>query len=152
MGYLGMRSSIQSKSKLKASVHWQTRGQFWKLNQVQLFRDQNERQPIRSLEHAIVSVRATNSPKWKPAFANTIFKRVLKDLCKICSTSLGARSGQFVLTGTLGVLSCQIYQWSFNTVHLLLKNTGPKTVTLGSPHGANKLSSSDLCSFMFKYP
>ena len=40
-----MRSS---KSKLKASVYWRTSGQFWKLNQVQLFRDQNERQPIRS--------------------------------------------------------------------------------------------------------
>ena len=54
MGYQGMRSS---KSKLKASVYWRTRGQFWKLNQVQLFRDQNERQSIRSLlsmlEHAI---------------------------------------------------------------------------------------------------
>ena len=37
-----MRSS---KSKLKASVYWRTRGQFWKLNQVQLFRDQNERRP-----------------------------------------------------------------------------------------------------------
>ena len=46
MGYQGMRSS---KSKLKASVYWRTRGQFWKLNQVQLFRDQNERKPIRFL-------------------------------------------------------------------------------------------------------
>ena len=46
IGYLGMRSS---KSKLKASVYWRTRGQFRKLNQVQLFRDQNERQPIRKL-------------------------------------------------------------------------------------------------------
>ena len=46
MGNLGMRNS---KSKLKASVHWPTRGQFWKLNQVQLLRDQNERQPIRLL-------------------------------------------------------------------------------------------------------
>ena len=31
MGYQSMRSS---KSKLKASVYWRTRGQFWKLNQV----------------------------------------------------------------------------------------------------------------------
>ena len=46
MGYLGMRSS---KSKLEANVRWRTRGQFWKLNQVQFFRDQNERQQIRSL-------------------------------------------------------------------------------------------------------
>ena len=46
IGYQGMRSS---KSKLKASVYWRTRGQFWKLNQVQLFRDQNERKPIRLL-------------------------------------------------------------------------------------------------------
>ena len=42
----GMRSL---KSKLKASVYWRTRGQFWKLNQVQLFCDQNERKPIRFL-------------------------------------------------------------------------------------------------------
>ena len=42
----GMRSS---KSKLKASVCWQTHNQFWKLNQVQLFRDQNKRKPIRLL-------------------------------------------------------------------------------------------------------
>ena len=40
MGYQGMRSSLSSK--LKASVYWRTRGQFWKLNQVQLFRDQSE--------------------------------------------------------------------------------------------------------------
>ena len=38
-----------SKSKLKASVYWRTRGQFWKLNQVPFFRDQNERKPIRLL-------------------------------------------------------------------------------------------------------
>ena len=58
MIYLGMRSS---KSKLKESVCWQTRGQFWKLNQVQLFCDRNERQLIffSKLEHAIVPVRAT---------------------------------------------------------------------------------------------
>ena len=36
----------QLESKLKASVYWRTRGQFWKLNQVQLFRDLNERKPI----------------------------------------------------------------------------------------------------------
>ena len=50
------------KSKLKASVYWRTRGQFWKLNQVQLFCDQNERKLIGFLffnEHAIVPVRAT---------------------------------------------------------------------------------------------
>ena len=41
--YQSMRSS---KSKLKASVYWRTRGQFWKLNQVQLFCDQSERKPI----------------------------------------------------------------------------------------------------------
>ena len=55
-----MRSS---KSKLKASVYWRTRSHFWKLNQVQLFCDQNERKPIRffflMLEYAIVPVRAT---------------------------------------------------------------------------------------------
>ena len=34
MGYLGMRSL---KSKVKRSVYWRKRGQFWKLNQVQLF-------------------------------------------------------------------------------------------------------------------
>ena len=45
-GYQGMCSS---KSKLKASVYWWTCSQFWKLNQVQLFRDQNERKPIRLL-------------------------------------------------------------------------------------------------------
>ena len=44
IGYQGMR----------------TRGQFWKLNQVQLFRDQNERNPIRLLLfNAIVPVRVT---------------------------------------------------------------------------------------------
>ena len=41
-----MRSS---KSKLKASVYWRTRGQFWKLNQVYIFCDQNKRKPIRLL-------------------------------------------------------------------------------------------------------
>ena len=46
MGYQGMRSS---KSKLKASVYWRMQGQFWKLSQVQLFCDQNERKPIRLL-------------------------------------------------------------------------------------------------------
>ena len=46
MGYEGMRSS---KPEQKASVYWRTRGHFWKLNQVQLFRDQNERKPIRLL-------------------------------------------------------------------------------------------------------
>ena len=60
MDYLGMRSS---KSKLKASVHWRTRDLFWKLIQVQLFRDQNERQPIAMLEHAIVPVGATQFPE-----------------------------------------------------------------------------------------
>ena len=43
MCYQGMRGS---KSKMKASVYWRTLGQFWKLNQVQLFRDQNEWKPI----------------------------------------------------------------------------------------------------------
>ena len=46
IGYQSMRSS---NSKLKASVYWRTRGQFWKLNQVQLFCNHNERKPIRLL-------------------------------------------------------------------------------------------------------
>ena len=49
MGYQGMRSS---KPKLKASVYSRTRGQFWKLNQVQLFREQNERKPVTLLPRA----------------------------------------------------------------------------------------------------
>ena len=41
--------ACSSKSKQEASVYWRTRGQFWKLNQVHFFRDQNERKPIRLL-------------------------------------------------------------------------------------------------------
>ena len=47
--WLGYQGTCSSKSKLKASVYWRTRDQFWKLNQVQLFRDQNERKPVRLL-------------------------------------------------------------------------------------------------------
>ena len=52
----------QLEIQAENDVHWRTRGQFWTLNQVQLFRDQNERQPIRSF------VSRPNSPEWKPAF------------------------------------------------------------------------------------
>ena len=59
---------------LKASVYWRTRSQFWKLNQVQLFWDQNKRKPIRLL---LLNARACdrtgsfarpNSLIWKLAF------------------------------------------------------------------------------------
>ena len=57
----GMRSS---KSKLKASVNWRTRGQFWKLNQVTFnffVTRMSESQSdyfFSMLEHAIVPFRA----------------------------------------------------------------------------------------------
>ena len=60
MCYQGMRGS---KSKMKASVYWRTLGQFWKLNQVQLFATRmSENQSVcffSMIEHAIVPVRAT---------------------------------------------------------------------------------------------
>ena len=61
---LSGHAQLEIQAESKRFIHWRTRGQFWKLNQVQLFRDQNERKPIRLLlfnqEHAIVPVRATN--------------------------------------------------------------------------------------------
>ena len=57
--YQSMRSS---KSKLKASVYWRTRGQFWKLNQVQLFCDQSERKPI-SLR--LFNARTCDCTSWR---------------------------------------------------------------------------------------
>ena len=59
--YQGMRSL---KSKLKASVYWRTRGQFWKLNQVQLFCNQNERKPIRFLLFNARACDRTGSRDW----------------------------------------------------------------------------------------
>ena len=52
---------LSGKSKLKASVYWRTRGQFWKLNQVQLFRDQNEQKPIRLLLFNAIACDRTGS-------------------------------------------------------------------------------------------
>ena len=59
--YQGMRSL---KSKLKASVYWRTRSQFWKLNQLQLFCDQNERKPIRFLLFNARACDRTGSRDW----------------------------------------------------------------------------------------
>ena len=79
--YQGMRSS---KSKLKASVYWWTRSQFWKVNQAQHFCDQNERKPIRLLRFNARACDRTGSRdqnRWSgnwPLFCRTIIKGKLK--------------------------------------------------------------------------
>ena len=76
MGYQVMRSS---KSKLKASVYWRTRGQFWKLNQIQLLRDQNERKPIRLLLFNARACDRTSSRDQIPALRGRAAVRVQKE-------------------------------------------------------------------------
>ena len=44
-----LHTAIDSEAAWNPSVYWQMCGQFWKLNQVQLFCDQNEREPIKLL-------------------------------------------------------------------------------------------------------